>query len=916
MRHFYFVNIILLLSINLLSATKIPKSAVVYYGKDIPYSLIGVHDYIILEPSNTKTYTHGFKKYQNSIYAYVSIGEMLKSKKYFKKVNSSWILGKNRVWKSYIMDISNKDYQDFLLQNVIKPLYDRGFKNFFFDTLDSYMIVIKNTQDQKKYQTSLVTFIKRFKQNFPNSKLIINRGFEIVDKIHNSIDAILFESFYYGLDSKLRYKKVSKDDQKWLLTQIERIKRYNIDIIALDYLPHLEKEKAKKAIKIINQYGMIAYIAQSDLQSVGVSSKNGIKREVLLLSNPINKSDPINTTSAHRLASVALEYLGFIPIVKKASNIDKNLSTKNYAAIIVWFDQKLDDYDSFAKWILKEIKDGQKVIFFGNYSFDLSNDFIKELGIKLQNNLAKQDDIKNNILVKDSMIGYEIEPSISHAPYMIEPNSTKNLLTYKNSKSQISTIAAIMPWGGYVLNDALYYTFLDSDLLVIDLFKFYKQALNIKDFPIPDPTTENGKRLFFVHIDGDGSANKVEGEKDLLSIELIYEKFLKKYQIPQSVSIVEAELAQYGLYPKLSKRLQESAKKIYKLPYIDAATHTFSHPFFWKNIKNGYLNPTYHLPVKNYKFNLEREIKGSLEYINTKLLPKDKKKANTIFFTGDCMPTKEALEYIYKNGFNNLNGGDTEIRNLMPWSSKIQPFGIKIGDFYQIYTAQQNENIYTNEWLGPFWGFRQVIQTFKLTNKPKRLKALNIYYHFYSGSKLASINALKDVYEWTLKQDTMPIYATEYSPKVLDFYNASITKFKNYWLIVGLHDLKTLRVSNKLGFVDIDKSVGVIGKKREKDFEYIHLAPAKKHLLYISKIAHDDQNHLISSNAKVLKYKKEQKNIQFKLQSYVDLKFSYHVAKNCSITTIPKASKIQKTNQTYLFLFQNIKDVDVNIVCK
>jgi hypothetical protein len=39
-----------------------------------------------------------------------------------------------------------------------------------------------------------------------------------------------------------------------------------------------------------------------------------------------------------------------------------------------------------------------------------------------------------------------------------------------------------------------------------------------------------------------------------------------------------------------------------------------------------------------------------------------------------------------------------------------------------------------------------------MTEKPYRIKPINIYYHFYSGSKLAAFNALKEVYDWAIKQ--------------------------------------------------------------------------------------------------------------------------------------------------------------------
>lgn len=41
--------------------------------------------------------------------------------------------------------------------------------------------------------------------------------------------------------------------------------------------------------------------------------------------------------------------------------------------------------------------------------------------------------------------------------------------------------------------------------------------------------------------------------------------------------------------------------------------------------------------------------------------------------------------------------------------------GIDKDGYFQVYSAMQNENIYTDEWKGPFYGYQNVIQTFELT---------------------------------------------------------------------------------------------------------------------------------------------------------------------------------------------------------
>jgi len=99
---------------TLLHASLEDKSAIVYYGNKISYPMVGIHDYIIIQPDNIDTYRHGFELYKNKMYAYISIGEAQKNSKEFKNIKPSWIVAKNKAWSSVVLDLTNKQYTDYL----------------------------------------------------------------------------------------------------------------------------------------------------------------------------------------------------------------------------------------------------------------------------------------------------------------------------------------------------------------------------------------------------------------------------------------------------------------------------------------------------------------------------------------------------------------------------------------------------------------------------------------------------------------------------------------------------------------------------------------------------------------------------------------------------------------------------------
>ena len=907
------IIIFLLLTTTLFGALK-DKSAMVYYGKDISYSMVGIHDYIIVQPELINVYSHGFKIYKEKMYAYVSINEIDENIKEYQYVDKSWIVSENKDWNSKVLDIKNKEYQEFIFKRLIEPRLKEGFQNFFFDTLDSYQLATKTVKEKEASRVALASFINEFHRRYPTSKLIINRGFELIDDVHNSIEAVLFESYYRGIATN-GYKKISDADREGLDIYLDKIKKYKINIISVEYMDANDLEsKAYKIIEKIKRRGMIPYVSNRALTIYGKSSKNAVKREVFTLID--ESGTDRQDLFAHRQGGLVLEYLGYI---QKLYDVNKGLpdidSMRQYAGVIIWLEKYYHSPKKLFEWLKKIELLGIKITFASNFSGLENSKYLKKLGIKIKNKAQR----KMKILKQDKMMAYEVNPSLARSNYRIKvKNLVKPLLKYRLKDGKSSTIAGITQWGGYAIDEAFIVELKGDNLWVINPFEFFKQTLRLEQIIVPDVTTENGKRLFFSHVDGDGIMNRVEGNQQRFSGEEILDKILIPYKIPHSISIIGAEIDADGLYPKLSEKLTEIAKDIYKLDNVEAITHTFTHPFKWGKIINDSLDKKYRLKVKNYNFSLERELSQTLRDINNHLIPKGKPLAKTVFWSGDCSPKKNALEYIYKNNILNMNGGDTLITMDHPWLSYIAPLGVERDGYYQIYTGAQNENVYTHDWLGPFWGFKRVVQTFKLTNSPRRFKPIDVYYHIYSGSKMASIKAVKYALDWSLKQDIMPIFTSEYIPKVMDFYTVSMAQDKNNWFIAGMNDLKTIRIEKEGASVDFSQSPSTLGIKHFENHTYISLDNSKEHYLTTSENEdYKKSNYLISANAKLISNKNNGKNRMMSFKGYVDLELEFHIVDGCKIYSEPRAKKIYKVDENRkLFYKKGIKSAIINIRCK
>ena len=221
-------------------------------------------------------------------------------------------------------------------------------------------------------------------------------------------------------------------------------------------------------------------------------------------------------------------------------------------------------------------------------------------------------------------------------------------------------------WGGMAMDPYLFFRRADyRDFWHLDPFAFLKLALGDTAAPAPDTTTRDGLRMFLSHIDGDGFGSFSHTEAGRRSAEVVRDRILKKYPLPVTVSVIEAEMRGMVLHqqPNESAELEAIARDILRLPNIETASHSFSHPFFWitgDRTEAFYDEQNLELKQKYDKLDLTREIEGSVRYINEKLAPPDRP-VKVFLWSGNCRPPPEALAITRRLGIENMNGGDTII---------------------------------------------------------------------------------------------------------------------------------------------------------------------------------------------------------------------------------------------------------------
>lgn len=812
------------------AVTPAPTSVAFYYGPQPPLADLQAFDAAVVEPeyvSNPASRTRAAADGPHELFAYVALGEVQASRPYYKQLPAGALRGDNAAWGSRVIDQAAPGWRDFFLDTIIAPLWQQGWRAFFLDTLDSYQLFARTDAERSVQTEAMVAILREFKRRYPDAKLMLNRGFELLPQVAPLTYAVAAESLYRGYDAGRRsYGPVPQPDREWLLGQMETVRdRYHLPVISIDYVDPQQagaRDLARDTARKIAAHGFVPWVADGALMSIGVSNVELVPRNVLVLLD-VAAGEDVHTSEVQRFLGIHLNHLGLRYEFREVGRqgLPSEPLAGRYAGVVTWFRSGID-HPRLGPWINARIKEGVPVAIFNAFGFQMTRLTAGMLG--LTNFSAPAPDSLAIIESDPKLMGFETRPRVDRTQLesvRLSDPKAPTLLRMKDNRNNLYDAAALTPWGGFALGPFATTTLpvLDPPRWVLEPLTFLKRALRLPDIPMPDVTTEGGRRIMMSHLDGDGFPSKAEYPGSPFAVEVLQREIWDRYKFPVTVSVVEGELSPQGVYPALSAQTTALARKMYTLPYVEPASHSFSHPFSWADAMHGTSSvditqldgdASHTLEIPHYKFDLKREIKGSMDYINNTLLPPGKK-AEIFLWTGNCVPPPEAIAQTYLDGFLNMNGGDTMITNSRKSWTDIASQGVRKEGWYQVFAPNQDENVYTGNWTGPFYGFQRAIESYELTGEPVRFKAVDIYYHFYAGTKPASVAALHRIHRWAQAQPFTRLYVSQYIRKVIDFENTSIARATDGSLVYRTGaNLRTLRVPDGAPAVDMN-GAGIAG---------------------------------------------------------------------------------------------------------
>ncbi len=814
------------------------------------------HDLSILAP-NAEADLEAGQKLGNRYLAYLSLVEIAADAPYREEAAKAGItdLVTNEHWQSRAVDTSKPAWHRFVIEQLAKPAAERGFDGFFLDTVDSVRLLADQHPDRADaFREGLLSLIRELKRTFPEKKLVMNRGFDLLPSLGPEvIDGVLVESVFRSFDPKTRdFVAVESSLTKTLVTKIEEIRADGYPVFVIDYVEPGDSDTVADTEKRIRDLDAVPFLTTPDLDGT-ISAGGQVARRVLVLFGhdpeeaERHRIWPADTTS-HAILQMPMEYHGYeLDYHDVSQGVPEIGDGPDYAGVIL--DEELElpfaTEHAFADWLLERIEEGKKILFLGSYAFSDHHErqrIFQRLGIRGNDETPVPAGEPRIAALDDTIMNFESKavPTRRDFENLAAPEDARILLSLEapiidveNTPVARYDTAYLTSWGGALLSPFIVFEASEETVLqYADPFAFLSEIWPAGTFPAPDPTTRDGLRVFYTHIDGDGFSSLSAVEPGRTCAEVLMDNLLADLPWPVTVSVVESEIRGQMLSQARGEKekLTPIARELLALPHVEPASHSYSHPYLWHRhdveFEELYDSPNLELKLtaRYPKIDLERETVQSLRYVSEELCPQGKP-AHLLLWSGNCRPSPEALRLLREAGYENMNGGNTILCRRFPGLFGVAPRTITWDGELQIHAANQNEFLYTDGWNGPTWGgFAQVIETFEMTETPRRLKPVNVYYHFYSAERHDAFAALQEIYDWCRTQDLHGMTALEFAKLTRDSWSTRLVATgERRWVVLNEGKLRTFRFPAEAGLVpDLARCHGVTGYRRHGGDLYVH----------------------------------------------------------------------------------------------
>lgn len=220
------------------------------------------YEVLVLEPTEFNKYDiNKLHEKNKKIYAYLDIGSLENYRPYYDKFKDK-ILGNYESWEDeYWMDVSDKEWQNFVVDELAKEIADKGCDGFFIDNCDVYY----QFQDKNIFE-GLCYMLKGLRKY--NLDTIINGGDTFVSKCIDErnakemFDGVNQECVFTDIDFEHKtYTEKSMEEREYFIKYLKNVKSQGLKVYILEY--GANKSMLREIESFCNENGFHFYNTKS-----------------------------------------------------------------------------------------------------------------------------------------------------------------------------------------------------------------------------------------------------------------------------------------------------------------------------------------------------------------------------------------------------------------------------------------------------------------------------------------------------------------------------------------------------------------------------------------------------------------------------------------------------------------------------
>ena len=240
----------------------------VYYNDALPAEAFASYDLLVFDLRKHPPLNQLIGR--PTTLAYISIGEINDAMAEKKKVDKyKLFLKRNERWNSDIVDLTAPKWQKLVLTWVDEAMM-QGFDGVMLDTVESPLAWAKENTPQRYplMRKAALKIIQDIRKKHPTIRIMLNRGFEILDEAAPNIDYILAEStFTHRDDFNGQFISLPPDTYADVVAQLHGLlARQRLTVLTLDYWNIDDAEGLRKIYAHQRRAGFVPYVTTQDLQ--------------------------------------------------------------------------------------------------------------------------------------------------------------------------------------------------------------------------------------------------------------------------------------------------------------------------------------------------------------------------------------------------------------------------------------------------------------------------------------------------------------------------------------------------------------------------------------------------------------------------------------------------------------------------